>query len=231
MDKIDKVPEVSEIKTCTVAGYRNIEPLDKVTDQETADFIAREFEKVHEETELDAYDRLLSEIFNRSEEELDIDFEISNQLYSILETFNGETWKPLDINERILAIRELVKALGNELGLEKSPEVIVTDFEDDEYGSYDVKNNTISLNGKYLDNAPELVNTIAHEMRHAYQHRRADVQETWEDQLYNANFENYISPVPLPGGGRLFYTDYMDQYVEVDARAFANQFTEAMKHD
>ena len=231
MDKIDKVPEVSEIKTCTVAGYRNIEPLDKVTDQETADFIAREFEKVHEETELDAYDRLLSEIFNRSEEELDIDFEISNQLYSILETFNGETWEPLDINERILAIRELVKALGNELGLEKSPEVIVTDFEDDEYGSYDVKNNTISLNGKYLDNAPELVNTIAHEMRHAYQHRRADVQETWEDQLYNANFENYISPVPLPGGGRLFYTDYMDQYVEVDARAFANQFTEAMKHD
>ena len=43
--------------------------------------------------------------------------------------------------------------------------------------------------------------------------------------------DNYISPLPLPGGGWLFFTDYQDQYVEVDARAFANLFTEAMKYE
>ena len=35
----------------------------------------------------------------------------------------------------------------------------------------------------------------------------------------------------MPGGGWLFFTDYQDQYVEVDARAFANLFTEAMKYE
>lgn len=229
MDRVDRVSEVSELKNETVAGYKNIEPLEKMTDQESADFIAREFEKAHEETEFDTNERLLSEIFNRSEEELDIDFEISDHLYSVLETFNGETWEQLEISERILAIKELVKALSHELGLGKPPEVKITEFESNEYGFYDVKNNTIFLNEKYLDDAPELVDTIAHETRHAYQHMRADIQETWEDQLYNTNFENYISCVPLPGGGSLFYTDYRDQYVEVDARAFANQFTEAIK--
>ena len=42
------------------------------------------------------------------------------------------------------------------------------------------------------------------------------------------SYENYISPLPLPGGGYLFFVDYFNQYVEVDARAFANLFTEAM---
>ena len=75
------------------------------------------------------------------------------------------------------------------------------------------------------------MNTIAHEVRHAYQHMRADVLDTWKDALFKVNFDNYISPLPLLGGGWLFFVDYMDQYVEVDARAFANLFTEAMRYE
>ena len=75
------------------------------------------------------------------------------------------------------------------------------------------------------------INTIAHEMRHAYQEQRAGILETKEDALFKLNLDNYISPVPLPGCGWLFFTDYQDQYVEADARAFANLFTEAMKYE
>ena len=60
---------------------------------------------------------------------------------------------------------------------------------------------------------------------------RAGLLETREDALYRVNLDNYISPIPLLGGGWLFFTDYQDQYVEVDARAFANLFTEAMKYE
>lgn len=83
----------------------------------------------------------------------------------------------------------------------------------------------------YFNDSSELVNTIAHEMRHAYQEYRAGLLETREDELYRVNLDNYISPVQLPEGGWLFFTDYQDQYVEVDARAFANLFTEAMKNE
>ena len=63
-------------------------------------------------------------------------------------------------------------------------------------------------------------------MRHAYQHQRATHQETLLDKLYQLNFENYISPVPLADGKYLFFTDYQDQLVEAEARAFANIFTD-----
>lgn len=105
-------------------------------------------------------------------------------------------------------------------------------FFDDEggaYGDYNPANNMINLNKSYFSDSPEMANTLMHELRHAYQRFRAEILDTWEDALFRVNLDNYISPMPLPGGGWLFFTDYTDQYVEVDARAFANLFTEAMK--
>ena len=93
---------------------------------------------------------------------------------------------------------------------------------------YDVKNNMVVLNSQFLSNPLELVNTIAHELRHAFQHMRAEKLETREDARYKVNFDNYISPVLLPGGEWLFFTDYYSQYVEVDARVFADKVMEAM---
>ena len=110
-------------------------------------------------------------------------------------------------------------------------EVSLDEYDSLLYGFYSPSDNTINLNRQYFDNPVELVNTIAHEMRHAYQEYRAGLLETREDALYRVNLDNYISPIPLPGGGWLFFTDYQDQYVEVDARAFANLFTEAMKYE
>ena len=102
------------------------------------------------------------------------------------------------------------------------------------YGNYNSENNMVNLNRKYFDDPCEIANTLTHELRHAFQEYRAEILDTWEDALYRVNLENYISPLPLPGGGWLFFTDYMNQYVEVDARAFANLFSqylfnEAMK--
>ena len=76
-----------------------------------------------------------------------------------------------------------------------------------------------------LDRPDLLRDVIPHEMRHAYQHQRSDLQETRQDELYRINFDNYISPVPLPDGKYLFFTDYQDQLVEAEARAFASLFS------
>lgn len=54
------------------------------------------------------------------------------------------------------------------------------------------------------------------------------VRRVIRNALYKVNFDNYVSTRSLPGGGYLFFVDYLNQYVEVDARAFANLFTEAM---
>ena len=211
--------------------HTDIKPSDRMTDQEADAFWKAEFQKVHDEMSLDEYDTLLSEVFNRSEDEMDIDFNIDDRITAILETFSPETWECLNDSERIYVISEFINALGEGLELEDIPDAIIFDDANNAYGFYDSSNNTINLNKEYFNDSPELINTIAHEMRHAYQEYRAGLLETREDALYRVNLDNYISPIPLPGGGWLFFTDYQDQYVEVDARAFANLFTEEMKNE
>ena len=227
MIKVDNISETSDVKSEVSRPYLNIRPKEKMSDQEAADFISKEFETAHDVAEFDTYDKLLSEIFNRSEDELSIDFSISDKIKSLLENFSFDRWESMSEAEKISAIKELAKTVGEALGLDKLPTIEISDG-DDAYGFYDPKNNTITLNSKYFTDPVELVNTLTHELRHAYQHMRAELLETWEDALYKVNFDNYISPVPLPGGGWLFFVDYFDQYVEVDARVFANKFTEAM---
>lgn len=220
-----------ELNAGSIEKHTVIKPSDRITDQEADEFWKTEFQKAHDEVSLDEYDTLLSEVFNRSENELDIAFDIDDRFATILEQFIPDTWDTMDDTEQFDAIADFVRALSEGLELEDTPGTIVFDDSNDAYGYYDLSNNTINLNKRYFNDPIELVNTIAHEMRHAYQEYRAELLETREDSLYRVNLDNYISPVPLPNGGWLFFTDYQDQYVEVDAMAFANLFTEAMKYE
>lgn len=111
-------------------------------------------------------------------------------------------------NEQMEAVKELANVIGNELDLQYFSEMSVSDSKNGAYGIYIWEKNEIVLNSRYFDDPKELVNTIAHELRHAYQHMRAEMLETWENALCQFNFENYINPMPLPAGGYLFFMDY-----------------------
>lgn len=227
MIKLDRAPETSETKPEVSNSYLNIKPKERMSDQELADSISKEFEDARNMAEMDDYDRLISEVFNCSEEDIDIDFHFTEEISNLLENFKPDKWDKLDVSEKAETINNLTKAIGEALQLDSIPGVVISDG-DDAYGFYDAKNNSIVLNSRFLADPIELVNTIAHELRHAFQHMRAEKLETWEDARYRVNLDNYISPAPLPGGGWLFFMDYYYQYVEVDARVFANKFTEAM---
>ena len=226
MIKLDSVTDISDIKEMP-EQYRSIKPAESTPDQEIAAFISNEFENARNIAEFDTYDRLLSDVFNRFEDEIDIDFSMSENTLALLENFRPDKWETMNDSEKKSQIEILAKAIGEELGIKDIPSVNISEG-DDSYGFYDPQRNSITLNSLFLSDPIELVNTIAHEMRHAYQHMRADILETREDALYKVNYENYITPLPLPEGGWLFFTDYYNQYVEVDARAFADKFTEAM---
>ena len=78
----------------------DIKPSSSMTDQEADTFWETEFQKAHDEVSLDEYDALLSEVFNRSEDELDIDFCIDDRLADLLDQFSTETWEYMDDSER-----------------------------------------------------------------------------------------------------------------------------------
>ena len=89
-------------------------------------------------------------------------------------------------------------------------------------GGYNPSTNSIELNAKYLENpdCKELMNTILHESRHAFQQKcienpdsvtvKNNIIEVWKD-----NMKNYI----LPGYD---FEAYENQEIEKDANYFAD---------
>lgn len=157
----------------------NIKPVESMSDQEVSDFISNEFEKAHVEAYIDnTYDKLLSEVFKRSEDEINIKFDIDDKLLSVLQKFKPENWDAMNEAAQLTTIKELAQHIGEKLGLGKIPSITFFDEEAGAYGDYDPVNNVINLNKKYFDNPSERVNTIAYELRHAFQEFRAEIFDT-----------------------------------------------------
>lgn len=170
-------------------------------------------------------DDVWQEIFGRDEHEFLFDFEIDESIRAILDKFDPAEWDTLTDQERVEIINQFVNVLADKLALENVPEVVFFDGAPTSLGAFSPSTHRMELNATLLDHPDVLRNVIPHEMRHAYQHQRADAQETWMDFLYLINFNNYITPVRLGDNTCLYYTDYHDQLVEAEARAFANLFS------
>lgn len=89
-------------------------------------------------------------------------------------------------------------------------------------GGFDSRTNTIELNSNYLEKGEcdDLLNTILHESRHAFQQKainspdtvsiKGNLIEVWKD-----NFKNYIPP-------QFDFEAYESQPIEADANYFAD---------
>ena len=223
----DTVEKKDDPELLSSTGFQDIKPTGSMSTEEAVSFLDGLFS-----IELDSQDMysvedesLLAEIFGRYEDEFDFDFELDDEVQIALDRFESGKWERLSDGERKIAIYDLAAVIGKKLGLEDNPDIQFYNGRDGSCGAYLPWSNTIELNRNTWFDSCEVVDTVAHEMRHAYQHQRAQCQETLQDKMYQLNFENYISPVPLSDGKYLFFTDYQDQLVEAEARAFANIFT------
>lgn len=166
----------------------------------------------------------LSEIYGRSQDEFHFKFEITPDIQAKLDAFSSENWDILEESQKESLIREFSSVLAEKLGIRNAPNIAFFYDAPNSCGAYYPNSNTITLNKALFQDSTEVVNTLAHEMRHAYQHHRSMMPECKQDILYRLNFQNYISVVPVGNGKYLYFTDYQDQLVEAEARAFANIF-------
>ena len=229
MIRIDSSFDALDCKTSENKSYLDIRSKSELSNKDINDYIKTEFEKAHREAMLEPYDKLLEEVYDVSEDDISIDYEVSDQVKEILTDFKFVNWMSLNENDRLDVINKLVNTVSDELEIKDKPKIVLADENEDFFGAYDPQENTIILNRKGFIDPRELVDTITHELRHAYQHMRAEKLETHEDALFRVNLENYISPEQNEDGEFLNFYEYQNQYVEVDAMAFADKFTEAMK--
>lgn len=204
-------------------GFRDIRPSGEISKTEARDFWDDLFENPEKEQEsLEA--NLIQDVYGRNDEEFTFDIDLdSADIRQALNEFQSEHWKELSNKEKTDAIEELSEEISKILNLSNAPNIEYYEGNVSDCGCYDAHDNSIWINRNNFDDPQEIVDTIAHEIRHAYQLERAMKLETYEDFLYAYNYANYISPL-LTEDGYVNFTDYQDQLIEAEARAFAKLF-------
>ncbi len=174
--------------------------------------------------------QLMPEILNPESEFGFQEFDFGSKgLGRSLEYFARPDWDGLSVEDKKRIVSSYIGELTLGLDISKMPKVNIRQMPENFYGAYKGKENIIDINSKLLDDPKELANTIAHEMRHAYQHERAKMGETHLDKLYGLNFENYIRPVKDENGSWIAQKRYENQLVEAEAYAFAEKIADMME--
>ena len=189
--------------------------------EETKTFWNRVFCSESEEISVED---LWDEIMYCDESEFDFSDVVDDGTKEILELFTADEWESLDADGRYELITKLAEYIGESLGLEEIPEIELVDIDDNCSGFYNERGNYIGINVNYWDDYKDVVDTIAHETRHAYQKFRADKLENRQDEIYKFNFDHYISTECDSEGKYINFKEYYEQYIEAEARAFAKEF-------
>jgi len=203
--------------------YDSIKPETNINEKEAHDFWDEMFSEpteVHQITEAD----IQRDVYGRSEEDFQFDFDVyATEIQDALEKFKSPVWESLSVEEQEEACRNLELRIADKLGIDNTPALDFYEADPYDCGAYDPDKNCIRINKNNFDDPQEIVDTVAHETRHAYQYQRAMNPELYIDLLYAYNFTHYISPY-VDEDGYLNFIDYQDQLIEAEARAFANLF-------
>lgn len=194
---------------------------DKFSCEDAKIFWNRVFDDESEEI---SEEKLWDEILYRDESEFDFSNIVDDDTKEILKLFTADEWESLDTDGRHKLIEKLAECIGESLGLEVIPEIELVDLDDGCSGYYSESGNYIGINLNCWDDYKDIVDTIAHEIRHAYQRFRADKLENGQDEIYKFNFDHYIAAECDAEGKYVNFKEYYEQYIEVEARAFANEF-------
>lgn len=223
MHGISMRSEVSEVKGEGEQQFSQkiLDKYDKILGDDELDKTA--VEEIEEQ-------ELAQEVFNPRDDFEFAEFDFEDEgLKKVLDYFDESEWEGLGKEEKKAVALVFTGYLTAKLDISKMPEVIYKNMPEDFYGGYDCESNTMIINNKLLDKPKELADTIAHEMRHAYQYERVKRGETYQDALYEYNIDNYVSAERDMDGNWVYINEYEDQLVEVEAREFAERITDVME--
>ena len=172
------------------------------------------------------------------------DMEMTESIAGYLESVDElkyDKWRTLSLMQKAEVLNKLEQNIA---AIEHRPalRVELEDMESRSFGYQDEYNHKIVLNSRLvgINSAAmhrEVIDTIVHEGRHAYQHYNVDVKmihesssevKTWEQNFYDPEYQYYRSgtqKIYIPyNDGTIHDVDYRLYYyqpVEIDARNFA----------
>jgi len=152
----------------------------------------------------------------------------TEHLHPIIQEFSEDVWSEKSVEDQKESVEKLAEYLQDVLGLENPPDIdYYNTLDDTDFGGYSARDNKLLINEYNLHMNDETVDTIAHELWHAYQHQcarspRKGVEGSvdWQRQ-YGLDPKHYVSPIHDQSGKCINFDEYQSQFVEAEARAFA----------
>lgn len=246
-------------------NFNQLEVLESMIDSEIEDFSINSLLMAKTENSVESLPEL-SEITTESRENVEsltrrtetiemlTDHEMTENIASYLkgvENLRLENWTQLSIEKRTELLNQIEQRIA---AYEHRPplKVEIKDMPPRRMGYQDSYNHKIVLNSKIVgSNNPnmhrEVIDTIIHEGRHAYQHYNVDVRcihespsevAQWRENFYSEKFGYYTHQgkqiLIEYGHGRKMDVDYRLYYhqpVEIDARNFASDVMLKLKQE
>ncbi|MBR0208939.1 MAG: hypothetical protein IJQ43_08580 [Oscillospiraceae bacterium] len=160
------------------------------------------------------------------------DLYMQNAVFELLETseFSKDTWNKASIEQRKAMLQAYMQRVAEIYGVTVASEIVFYNGERGSRGAYSPGENCVRINENYLSRSDsyQIMQTMIHEMRHAYQHAAVEHPESyivsaetiaaWEQ---NFKWENYKSQQK----GNT-YAEYVSQPIEWDAKNFARQYSD-----
>ena len=216
--------QVEILNTNDSSGYKEIKPILGNSFESIKEFWNDLFGIQQLEKIVLTEEEYIDGVFNRDESEFSFDLDVKDSaVKKVLDCFDENEWRLLTEDEKFQVMDEFCHVLSEKLDIKRQPWLKLFEDEWCYHGEYVPGVNMVKINRNILNEPGEVIGTIAHEVRHAYQYQRACIGETKEDALYAYNFTHYLEPQKF-NGKYINFIDYQNQLVEAEARAFAGLF-------
>ncbi len=144
-----------------------------------------------------------------------------------------DSWALLTSEEKLEVLQAVADYETNALGIPFRIKVSSADLSGNMLGCYSKDCRLICIRSDYLESADpaQLVNVVCHECRHGYQHALTNlydsVPEAYQDLEIFDQAENYRYEFSHYRDSQIDFDQYYKQECEIDARAYAEEETEA----
>ena len=143
---------------------------------------------------------------------------------------SNKTWFPLSEKEKLQVLQAICNCEANYWGMEDRIMVVMDDLEEGEVGTYYDSERRIVIDKQHLekDDAIEVLDTVLHEMYHAWQHCLVrlylDSSESQRKMRVFMHCEEYLNEMKNyqnSGDSHEEFMEYYGQLIEQDSREYA----------
>ena len=156
---------------------------------------------------------------------------MQNEIFALLDSppYNKTVWNQSTIEQRKDILTKYLAELALIYGVTVSSNINFYSGNLSMRGSYSHSRRLVSINEQYLTRSDsyQIMQTMIHEMRHAYQHAAVDDPSSYEVSAETiSQWKNNFAYYKSTDDGKTTYSQYVSQPVEYDAKNFAKQYTD-----